>query len=1288
MKNFRFILAVLTLCLFAASAFAQSNTGSLVGTVVDQQGAVVGGATVVVTDNGTGKERTVVTTGEGTFIIPQLEVGTYTVKITAAGFKSYTATQLKIDVARPYSLNAALEPGGVTENVTVVAGADIINSNDAQLSTTVSQRQIVELPLNGRNPLTLILLQAGTSSNSAQNTTINGQRSSFTNITRDGINIQDNFIRANAVDFVPDRPNVDDTGEFTIITQNAGAEAGYGSSQVQLVTPRGTSDFHGALYLYNRASHFAANTFFNNFARPGVRRPFLNRNQYGGKVSGPFPLPRFGEGGPSTWKNKGFFYGAYEGFRLRQSTSATRTILLPNARTGLFTYRDTTGVTRTVNLLAGGFAAVSGVTAIDPIIASRILANIPTAGNNTTLGDQLNTTGLNLNRAQNQNRDAYTTRFDVEANAKHSFTFVFAYKKEFLLRPDVDAQQGGVACCYSAIPPGFQDAHTPFLAGSWHWTPSSTLTNEFRLGWQKSNPTFGRTDPFPPFYLTIPLVNNPETGFDPQGRDTIIKNLQDNAVLVRGSHSLRFGGQFQGFKARPFGPGAFGASYFPTYTLGGGTTPAFGGGTTGNFNAAAGCVTSGPAAGTNCASDTQIATATNLVALLGGLIGTGAQTFTGISKTGSLAAAPPVHELDYENYSFYGADQLRATSRLTLNFGLRYELFSPIREPNGLILEPVLGGRDVRTAILDPNGTYDFVGVNGNGNNFFKWDKNNFAPVFSFAWSPTFKSGLMNGLFPGEGRTVIRGGYRRSFVNDEFIRSADNALSGNAGLTLGLSTQGSFRTGTAPTFTAPPLQVPRTYAQNNAAAFNFGTVFEIEPHLQVPSTDEINIGIEREIGWKTAVEARYVMGRSNNLVRGLDLNQVRIFDNGFLADFNRARNNIKLYGNANVNCTVSAARPDCQPLQLLNTPQFFNSPVIPAANNTLQFSNTLNPIRAGDVGQLAFVYLSTFLVGNSTLLNNRNTGVVDLITNQSKYRYNALQTEIRRRFSGGLTFQANYTFQKSLTDSPGTGQTRFEPLIDNSQPNLEYAIADTDTTHVFNLNTIYELPVGKGKRFFGSANGVADRILGGWQVTSIIRWDSGAPFSITDPRGTLNRAGRSGRQTAFTNLSKAEIKKLVGVFREPCGIFFINPEVINIDLNICRNGGVVNNVQLPVGSIVPRAAGTTAGVASLGYDPLTGPKTFPGQVFFSVGPGQTGNMERNFVSGPTLFNWDASIIKNIRITENTRFQIRAEAFNVLNRSNFAITNQFTQANVGSSTFGRLLSTFQSRIIQFAGRFEF
>jgi len=595
-----------------------------------------------------------------------------------------------------------------------------------------------------------------------------------------------------------------------------------------------------------------------------------------------------------------------------------------------------------------------------------------------------------------------------------------------------------------------------------------------------------------------------------------------------------------------------------------------------------------------------------------------------------------------------------------------------------LALEPVQGGRDIMTTILDPNGTYNFVGTNNGGTNFFKTDKNNFAPVLSFAWSPNFKNNVLGSVFPGEGRTVLRAGYRISYVNDEFVRAADNALIGNAGLSTGLTT-GSIngRLDNLPTFTPPPLQVPRTYAQNNALAANFGTVFAIDPDIQVPSWHEFSVGVQREIGFQTAIEVRYVHGRSNNLVRGLDFNQVRIFDNGFLADFNRARSNIALYGNAQVNCQVSATTPNCQPLQVLNQAPFFNSPVIPATNNTLQFTNTINPIRAGDVGQLAFVYLSTFRVGNSALLANPNAGVVDLLNNSAQARYNALQAEVRRRFSQGLTFQANYTFQKVLTDAPGTGQTRFEPLINNATPDLEYGIGDQDTTHVFNLNAIYELPFGKGKPFFSNTNGLVDRLIGGWQLTSIIRLSSGAPFSIVDSRGTLNRAARSGRQTAYTTLSKDEMKKLVGVFRLPCGIFFIDPQVINLDLAQCQNG-----------VIAPRVAGTTAGVASLGYDPLTGPKTFPGQVFFNVAPGQTGNIERNFLSGPMFFNWDASLIKNIPITERIRVQLRGEAFNVTNRTHFGVTGQFTQAAVNSSTFGRLFSAPNPRIIQFVGRIEF
>jgi len=205
-------------------------------------------------------------------------------------------------------------------------------------------------------------------------------------------------------------------------------------------------------------------------------------------------------------------------------------------------------------------------------------------------------------------------------------------------------------------------------------------------------------------------------------------------------------------------------------------------------------------------------------------------------------------------------------------------------------------------------------------------------------------------------------------------------------------------------------------------------------------------------------------------------------------------------------------------------------------------------------------------------------------------------------------------------------------------------------------------------------------------VTSIMRLSSGAPFSITDPRGTLNRDARSGRMTAMTSLTKSEARKLLGTFRTPCGVFFINPAVINIDLAACNNG-----------QILARAPGTTAGVGSLGFNPIsptgTGPgtplpQTFPGQVFFNVAPGQVGNMEENFLSGPVFFNWDASIIKNIRITERLRFQLRGEAFNVLNRPEFGVTGQFTQANINSSTFGRLASAPNSRTIQFVGRIEF
>src|SRR2546423_315544 len=404
----KFLTATLALCLFTVAALAQTTTGRLVGTVSTPDG-VLPGATVTVTDTQTQKEKTVTTSGDGAFSVTQLEPGTYTVTIKATGFKTFTATNVKIDANSDYTLNPTLEVGGVNEQVTIVAGADVINSSNGELSNSVSPQQIQELPLDGRSPLSLIPLQAGTAKAAPNSVTyINGQRTSFTNITRDGVNVNDNFIRANATDFSPERASSDDTGEFTISTQNAGADQGYGAAQILLVTPRGQTSYHGALYEYNRNSRFAANTFNGNAA--GLPRSFLNRNQLGGKISGRIPGTR----------RHGFFFFDYERQWLRQSQTNVSSVLTSAARQGIFNYVDTGGVSRSVNLFtlpaAAGLCAAPP-TGINPAVSARILSGMPlpnTAGGNAVTG------AFALNQGFNDDYKYYTSRIDWDFNSRNS----------------------------------------------------------------------------------------------------------------------------------------------------------------------------------------------------------------------------------------------------------------------------------------------------------------------------------------------------------------------------------------------------------------------------------------------------------------------------------------------------------------------------------------------------------------------------------------------------------------------------------------------------------------------------------------------------------------------------------------------------------------------------------------------------------------------------------------------------------------------------------------------------
>ncbi|MBI3656143.1 MAG: TonB-dependent receptor [Acidobacteria bacterium] len=1206
----RFLLAYLVIGLLTISGLAQAIMGRLVGTVSDANG-VIPGATVTVNNNDSGKKIGLVSGGNGSFSLPQLDVGTYTVTVSVPNFKTFTATNVKIEVGKEYSLNIKLAVGNISDEVTVVAGVDLLNATTAELSNTVTPEQIRALPLNGRNPLELISLQAGSANTGAYPTTINGQRSSFTNITRDGINIQDNFIRSNATTFVPDQPTIDNTGEFTVTTQNAGADQGSGASQVSLVTPRGTNEFHGSLFEYNRNGAAEANSFFNNFVGSPV--PFRNRNQFGGRIGGPII------------KEKLFFFGYYEGLRDRRSSLRERTILLQDARSGIFTYRDNSGQVRTLNVLS-----TAGFSGIDPIVNSRVLSGLPTGGNRSDLGDQLNTTGLSFNQKNNSNRNNFTTSIDYDLRAAHAIRGVFSYADEENLRPDADGSAG-----FSTTPVIIQPAKRKFLSLSYRATPSAHLTNTVSGGFLRSRATFDRTQAPPAYYISVPLISSPEVSFQPQGRSTFTYSLRDDAVYQWGTHSFRFGTQTQFVRINSF----VSFNIVPTFSLGTNqNTPSL---TAAQFPGGI--------------SSVQLGRANNLLALLGGIVGAGDQRFNVTSKeTGFVPGAFQINRLNYDNYSFYFQDQWRATPRLTLGAGLRYEIYTPVRDASGLALEPVIpAGTSPIAAILNPNGTYNFVGGNAGGTNFYKTDKNNFAPILYAAYSPKFENAFLNHLFPGDGKTVIRGGFRMSYVNDELVRSADNALSGNQGLsqsinalTPGGSPNVNLRLNNLPTLTTPTLQVPRTYLQNNLIAGRFGTVFAIDPNLQAARTVEYNFSIQRELGWQTAIEARYVGSFSNNLVRGNDYNQVEVRDNGFVADFTRARQNLILSGGRSG--AYDPNIPGSQPLTVfpnLSSGGLLNNPTI------------INQLQAGTAADLAILYIQNNLAGNVRFLANPNTGVADLLNNSSKYRYNALQLELRRRFSQGLAIQANYTFQKTLTDSGGTGQTRFDPVLDNRQPKLEYARAEFDQAHIFNANFIYDLPFGKGQRYFNDPSPL-HYILGGFQLSSIYRIGSGAPLSIVAPTGTLNRAGRAGRQTPFTSLTKDQIKNLLSVRRITTGtggVYYIDPNILGAD----RRGAV------PCGQT-----------------------PFSGEVFFNPCEGQTGNLERFFLSGPVTFNWDAGLTRTIPITERVKVNIRAEAFNLINRANFFFTSGATLQSVNSTTFGRISSASAGRIMQFSARLDF
>ena len=1124
----------------AGFAFAQSATSEVNGVVKDPTGAVISGATIHLIDVATNTEVTTTSTDEGRYVFANVRPGVYKIVAEQTGFSKKEIQDIKVDVGVPFTVNIDLAAGGLQETVTVSASdvAAPINLTNAELSSTVQTQQINDLPLNGRNPLDLAGLQPGVSATASnRSATINGLRGTFSNLTWDGININDNFIRTDSL-FGAAAPSVPGVAEFTLVTQNSGPMDGLGVAQVKLVTPRGTTDFHGSLWEYHRNDAFDANSFFNN--ANGLPKAKLIRNQFGFGVGGPFVLPRFGEGGPATLgRNKLFFYGYYEGTRERTDAEINRTTLTQPARQGLFTYRAANGTLQTVNLLTLGGST------LDPVLTQII--NLTPLPNDLTGGDTRNFARFRFNSPAGSDDDLWGFRFDVDASERNHFEA--AFNRDVLVFPNDTFNDIGEP--FPGLPGGGQSPTRTRFSAAWNWTPAATFNNELRGGFfMQRSKFFSDVTHDRGFLIDFPLnaaetaevFTNPIQNFLQQGRDVDNWEIMDNASKAWGNHFLRFGANYRLVLLDPFNAGGT----LPTVTLG--------------FNDVGTINPLDPDAFPGGISSTDFTNASNILALITGSQRRLAETFNATSSTsGFLRNQINLQNYRYFNIGPYVGDTWRFRGNLTLNLGLRWEFISVPKEENGLLTLPVGNGLDVLTT----NAQLD--AASGGGRPLFKNDWNNFAPSFSFAWDP-FR----------DGRTSVRGGYGISYVIDNNITTIDNAASRGFTRTITQNDVTGTISNGVETIPVPNLVLPFNIRDVFTNEDPFAALFTIDPDLRTPYVQQWNIGVQREIFRDTVAEVRYVGNRGIKLTRGIDINQQRIFAGGFLEDFQRARFNLLNCG-GRVNPTPAQCA-NGQPLQVLpsfgafalNQPTFLTAVRQGEPARVLDFFISNKEFFFADFGGGDFG--STQLLG--TYLANPNAYVADYVGNGSYSNYNAFQAEIRRRLSRGLDFQANYTWSKAFTDFEGT-QQNFSGLLDLTLGNIvEKRRGINDLTHVFKANAGYELPFGSGKRWLNS--GTMGKVFGGMKLTGIFIAQSGRPISFISGRGTLNRVGRSTINTVNTGLTIDELQKITGLFFDPTTgrPVLIDPAVIQAVRNDAsplknQNGffsnpgpGTVGNLQL------------------------------------------------------------------------------------------------------------------------------
>ncbi|MGH9941424.1 MAG: carboxypeptidase regulatory-like domain-containing protein, partial [Pyrinomonadaceae bacterium] len=1075
----------------AGGALAQSGTSSVRGTVTDPQGNVVAGASVTLSDAEKAFTRTQTTVEDGGYVFNSVPPGVYTLVIEAQGFKKVLASEVRAEVNTPTDFDVRLEVGSVSEEIGVSASVEApLNTTDATIGNTFTERQILQLPLDARNVAGLLSLQPGVTfignvdqrgeTTDYRNGSVNGGKSDQSNVTLDGVDVNDqqNQFAFNSVL----RVTPDSVQEFRVTTTNPNAEQGRSSgAQISLVTKSGSNDWHGSLYEFHRNTVTTANTFFNNaagsygpndaavrggFARAGdarVPRPKLLRNLFGGRLAGPI------------LKDRLFFFFNYEGRRDAREESVLRTVPTASLRQGIYRY----------NVAGGGFAELTPAQintryGFGPNAAVLAVLQQYPLPNTLEAGDGRNTQGFRFNAPVSLKWNTYTARFDfnLTRDGRHNLSW------RGILQDDAEnssPQYPGLAPNTNSLnnSKGFAVNYLAAL------TPAMTST--LRYGFTRQdieNAGAATAAPVVTFTGLSSLVST-SRNFE---RTTPVHNLVEDISWVRGKHTFQFGGNVRYITNSSVN---FSNSYSTAQTR-------------------RSRLTSTTPLRIPGASDRS--TEESLVTLLG-LVTYANAIYNYDSMGRSLAPGEPLkRDFGASEYEVYGQDSWRVRPNLTISFGLRYSLYSPPYEKNGNQVAPsVRLGEwfELRRGLMEagrpayeaPRISFDLAGPVNNRRGFYDWDKNNFAPRVAFAYSPSFKSGWLARLTGGEGATVLRGGY--AIVYDRIGASLATVFDSNNA--FGLSNQfepALTSVATAPRFTGlnnlpstlPPdpgtgfPATPPNFGQSNAA---------IDDTLTTPYSEQINFSVQRQLPKSFTLEVAYVGRLGHNLLVNDDVAMpLNLRDSRSGVDYFTAIDQL-------LNFT---SRSSVTPIAFWENlfPGLAGAGLTATQGAWEHFSpNGDDPYGPDYITGLEQLdrfcnpVCSTF--GPNAFFDPQ---YVNLNTFRSimPTSYHAMQVLLRKRFSAGTQFDFNYTLSKSIDWSSRAERNGL--FVDSSstinawQPNLRQGPSEYDMRHNLNFNGIAELPLGRGRKFGGDLSGWQDAILGGWQLSGIWRWTSGLPTWI------------------------------------------------------------------------------------------------------------------------------------------------------------------------------------------------